>query len=202
MCWERQVGGSAQWAQVTCFTPCHVPATSRLIAILRHFALGVLSEIQSLGLSNFPWCLVRWMLVAVFMLSQLILKDMVSQDSPICSVNPHLHFLKFLTWFRSIWTDLSVFWKIPFCWLWAFHPYVRDTIDIWNCSWIALKLHPLLGPILSPVGLLRSRPLSKHVLTVFLTLFLKLVRLNEIGTPWGMGTTTPISWESGLTLWD
>lgn len=95
MCWERQVGGSAQWAQVTCFTPCHVPATSRLIDILRHFALGVLSEIQSLGLSNFPWCLVRWMLVAVFMLSQLILKDMVSQDSPICSVNPHLHFLKF-----------------------------------------------------------------------------------------------------------
>ena len=119
-------------------------AASRLSTSLRHFALGVLNEVQFLGLSKFPWCLVVWTFVTIFMLSPLILKDMFSEDSLFILWIHTSVFLKTVADF-GLPELICTFSERHILGAWWVCPYVRDTVYSWNFSFIALTLHHLLG---------------------------------------------------------
>lgn len=117
--------------------------------------------------------LVVWRFVTIFTLSPSILKDMFSQDSPFCSVNPHFNFLK--TWVDFDLPELICRSSERHIFLaWGFCQYVRDTVYIWNLSLIALMLHHLLGPIgtIAPsASSVHSRPSNKRVYHVSGTVY-------------------------------
>ena len=105
--------GSAPLAKATCFLTLPVPRHQPLA-----FCLGILNEVQFLGLSKSIWCLVAWTFETVFMLLPSILRDMFSQDN-LFILWIHTSVFKKkkkknCSWFWSTWTDLHIFWKTHF----------------------------------------------------------------------------------------